>query len=231
MLVAPLTDRTGRTRAVLHLDEPLSGRRPGPEELWEIADSLELVLQSVMVTNDREELTLQARLDETARDVVRVTSQRLGGRDLLAEVHPQLVAGFRAESLVVRLFEEPGELVAERCSAALPTALSPAVEAATRRAWASRTVIIAEPGRVWGDDELDRDHRDALSDHLATHAARELLLVPVGAGHEAMGMLIVVRDRRATAGPRAKATPRSASVTTWGGPSSARGHTNASSSS
>ena len=36
MLVAPLTDRSGRTRAVLHLDEPLSGRRPGPEELWEI---------------------------------------------------------------------------------------------------------------------------------------------------------------------------------------------------
>ncbi len=196
MLVAPLTDRSGRTRAVLHLDEPLSGRRPGPQELWEIADSLELVLQSVMVTIDREELTLQARLDETARDVVRVASTRLGGRDLLAKVHPQLVAGFRAESLVVRLFDDSDELVAERGSAALPAALSPAMEAATRRAWASRTVIIAEPGRVWGDDELDREHRDSLSEHLATYHASELLLVPVGAGHEAMGVLVVVRDGR-----------------------------------
>jgi len=196
MLVAPLIDRSGRTRAVLHLDEPLSGRRPGPQELWEIADSLELVLQSVMVTIDREELTLQARLDETARDVVRAASGRLDGRDLLARVHPQLLAGFRAESLVVRLFGEPDELVAGLGSAELPAALSPAVEAATRRAWASRTVIIAEPGRVWGDDELDREHRDALSAHLATNVATELLLVPVGAGHEAVGVLIVVRDGR-----------------------------------
>ncbi len=196
MLVAPLTDRSGRTRAVLHLDEPLSGRRPGPEELWEISDSLELVLQSVMVTIDREELTLQARLDETAREVVRVASQRLGGRDLLAKVHPQLVVGFRAESLAVRMLGEPDELVAARGSAALPAALSSAVEAATRRAWASRTVIIAEPGRVWGDDELDREHRDALSEHLATYGARELLLVPVGAGHEAMAVIVVMRDGR-----------------------------------
>ena len=196
MLVAPLTDRSGRTRAVLHLDEPLTGRRPGPQELWEISDSLKLVLQSVMVTIDREELTLQTRLDDTARDVVRVASQRLGGRDLLAKVLPQLVAGFRAESLVVRLFDEPDDLVAGRGSAALPADLSPAMEAATRRAWASRTVIIAEPGRVWGDDELDREHRDAFSEHLAAYVASELLLVPVGAGHEAIGVLVVVRDGR-----------------------------------
>ena len=45
MLVATLTDPSGRTRALLHLDEPLSGRRPGPEDLWHIADSLEVVLQ------------------------------------------------------------------------------------------------------------------------------------------------------------------------------------------
>ena len=196
MLVAPLTDRSGRTRAVLHLDEPLSGRRPAPAELWELSERLELVLQSVMVTIDREELTRQARLDETAREVVRMASRRLGGRDLLAKVHPQLVAGFRAESLAVQLFEEPDELVAGQGSATLPATLGPAVEAAARRAWASRTVIIAEPGRVWGDDELDREHRDALSEHLATYAVRELLLVPVGAGHEAMGVMVVMRDGR-----------------------------------
>jgi two-component system phosphate regulon sensor histidine kinase PhoR len=49
---------------------------------------------------------------------------------------------------------------------------------------------------VWGDDDLDRRHRDELTDHLATYAAGELLLVPVGAGHEAMGVLVVVRDGR-----------------------------------
>ncbi len=201
MLVATLTDPTGRTRALLHLDEPRSGRRPTPQELWDIADSLELVLQSVMVTVDREELTRRARLDETARSVVRAASRRLGGRDLLAEVHPQLMAAFRANSLVVRLHGQPADLQTGRSSApaapaALPAALDAAIEAATRRAWMSRTVIIAEPDRVWGDDQLDRNHRQAVTDHLAAHAASELLLVPVGAGHEAMGALVVVRDNR-----------------------------------
>jgi two-component system phosphate regulon sensor histidine kinase PhoR len=197
MLVATLTDPSGRTRAFLHLDEPLSGRRPGPQELWDIADSLELVLQSVMVTVDREELTRRARLDETARSVVRAASRLLGGQDLLTEVHPQLVAAFRATSLVVRLYDQPEDLQAGRSSAAtLPAALDAAIEAATCRAWLSRTVIIAEPDRVWGDEELDRNHREAMSDYLAAHAACELLLVPVGAGHEAMGALIVVRDSR-----------------------------------
>ena len=197
MLVATLTDPSGRTRALLHLDEPLSGRRPGPQELWHIADSLELVLQSVMVTVDREELTRQARLDETARSVVRAASRRLGGSDLLADVHPQLLAGFRANSLLVRLHDHPeGQQIGRSSAADLPAALDAAIEAATRRAWDSRTVIIAEPDRVWGDDELDRNHREAVTDHLAVHAASELLLVPVGAGHEAMGALVVVRDSR-----------------------------------
>ncbi|MCW2819627.1 MAG: Signal transduction histidine kinase [Marmoricola sp.] len=197
MLVATLTDASGRTRALLHLDEPLAGRRPGPQALWHVADSLELVLQSVLVTVDREELTRQARLDETARHVVRAASRRLAGRDLLEEVHPQLVAGFRASSLVVRLHDQPQDLQTEQgCAADLPAALDAAVEAATRRAWASRTVIIAEPDGVWGDVELDRHHGAAFTDHLARHDASELLIVPVGAGHEAMGALVVVRDSR-----------------------------------
>ena len=57
-------------------------------------------------------------------------------------------------------------------------------------------MIVADRDRVWGDDELDRDHRDDLTDHLVTHSASELLLVPVGAGHEPLGALVVVRDGR-----------------------------------
>ena len=58
-------------------------------------------------------------------------------------------------------------------------------------------MIVTDRDRVWGDDELDRDHRDDLTDHLVTHAASELLLVPVGAGHEPMGALVVIRDGHA----------------------------------
>ncbi len=57
-------------------------------------------------------------------------------------------------------------------------------------------MIVVEPDHVWGDDELDREHRVALSGYLEAQSARELLVVPVGAGHEAMGTLVVVRDAR-----------------------------------
>ncbi|WP_325599004.1 HAMP domain-containing sensor histidine kinase [Nocardioides sp.] len=195
MLVAPLTDASGRTRALLHLDEPLSGHRPRPEQLLDISAHLELVLQAVLATVDRDELTRRARLDETARAMVRAASERLGGEELLAQVHPELVAGFRARSVAVLLFEAPAEPSETRATAArLPVLLRPAVEAATRRAWQSRTVIIAEPGRVWGDDALEQEHLQDLTDHLLAHDARELLLVPVGAGHEPTGVLVVVRD-------------------------------------
>ena len=71
MLVAPLVDSAGELRALLHLDEPISGLRPSPAELQEIADRLDLLLQAAVSAVDREELTRHARLDETVVEVAR----------------------------------------------------------------------------------------------------------------------------------------------------------------
>lgn len=193
MLTAHLTDDTGRTRALLHLDEPVDGYRPSPERLAEIAVDLELLLQAAVATVDREELTRHARLDETAREMVRAVSLRLGRRELLDVVNPRLVAGFRATAVRVHLSDDP---VDEREPGAPSADLLVALDAATRRAWESRTVIVVEPDHVWGDDELGREHQVGLSRYLKEQSARELLVVPVGAGHEAMGMLVVIRDTR-----------------------------------
>lgn len=193
MLTAHLTDDSGRTRALLHLDEPVDGYRPTPERLAEIAVDLEQLLQAAVTTVDREELTRHVRLDETAREVVRAASLRLGRRDLLDVVNPRLVAGFRASAVRVQLYDDPAD---ESDPGAPPADLLAALGAATRRAWDSRTVIVVEPDHVWGDDKLDREHREGLGRYLGEQSARELLLVPVGAGFEAMGMLVVVRDAR-----------------------------------
>lgn len=193
MLTAHLTDDTGRTRALFHLDEPVDGLRPPPERLTEIAADLELLLQAAVTTVDREELTRHARLDETAREVVRAASLRLDRRKLLEVINPRLVAGFRATAARVHLYDDPAD---ERDQEAPSVDLLAALDAATRRAWESRTVIVIEPDHVWGDDELDREHRVGLGRYLQEQSARELLVVPVGAGHEAMGTLLVLRGAR-----------------------------------
>ncbi len=194
MLVAHVADTSGRTRVLLHLDEPLSGRRPRPHELQRIAESLELALQAILAIVDREELTRKARLDDTARAVVRAASQQVTAQELLAGVHPALVAGFRASALAVWIYDEPGEPTGGPAVGSALWAMRPAIEAATRRAWVAHTMIVADTDRVWGDDELDRDHRDDLIEHLLRHGAGEVLLVPVGAGHEPIGVLVVARE-------------------------------------
>lgn len=188
ILMAHITDSEGRTRALLHLDEPTDGLRRDPEEMGLLADQLELLCQAVLTTVDRDELSRHARLDETAREVVRTASQRLDREKFLVQVHPTLVSGFRARSLLVRLYDDT-----QIGGPDLPPDLVSALEETTRRAWDSRTVVVCEPDRVWGDDTLERDYCSALTAVLSEHEAEELLIVPVGAGYEPMGMVVVVR--------------------------------------
>ncbi len=55
-------------------------------------------------------------------------------------------------------------------------------------------MIIAEPGRVWGDEELDRGQQPALTSHLTSYGAGELVAVPIGAGPEALGTMLLTRE-------------------------------------
>ena len=192
VLVARIVDDRGQLRALMYLDEPASGRRPSPAELDELATGTPLVLRAVLTALEREELSQQVRLTTTAREVVRASSSRLGYRELLAQTHDHLVAGFRADDLVVHMFDDP--VTGKSSAAHLPAPLLPPVVDAAHRAWGAQRAILAEKGRVWGDDELHAEHGDAINQHLADHGVAELVVVPVGAGPEALGMLVVARE-------------------------------------
>ena len=193
MLVAKVLGDRGDLRALLYLDEPHSGRRLSPQELRDLAESLQLPLRAVLTTIEREELTQQVRLANTAREVVRAASSRLDYRELLAETGQHLRVGFRADDLLVHVYADPPSENVDGSAVRLPEPLLTAVTEAGRRAWEAQTVVIVEPGRVWGDDLLDQDHRDDLTKHLAAHEAGALVLVPVGAGPEALGVLLLAR--------------------------------------
>jgi len=194
ILVARIVDDRGHLRALMYLDEPLSGARPATTQLRALARETQLSLRAVLTALEREELGQQVRLAGTAREVVRAASSQGGYVDLLSSAHDHLVAGFRAQDVTVRVFADPRPEWPEVSAAHVPPHLFEAVEAAARRAWATQTVVIAERGRVWGDEPLERLHRDDLTRHLTHHGASEVVVAPVGAGSEPLGMLVIARE-------------------------------------
>ena len=194
MLLARVVDDSGRTRVLFHLDGPLDGCRPQSSQLLRIAEDLELALQATMAVVEREELTHQARIDGAARAVTRAAFHAGTADELLAMIYPALVDGFHAHSVAVWLHDDARDADDEPAAVAPLARMRPAIEAAARRAWSAGTVIVADTDRVWGDDELDRDHRADLGGHLHRHGAEEVLFIPVGAGHESIAVLIVVRE-------------------------------------
>ncbi|MCY7401835.1 MAG: HAMP domain-containing histidine kinase [Nocardioides sp.] len=194
ILVARIVDDRGRLRALMYLDEPMSCVRPDPTRLRALAQDTRLSLRAVLTALEREELGQQVRLSKTARDVVRAASSRGGYVDLLSSAHDHLVAGFRAQDVTVRVFADPRPEWPELSAAHVPPSLADAVEAAASRAWAAQRVIIVEPGRVWGDELLEQHDRDDLTRHLARHGVRDVVVAPIGAGSEPLGMLVIVRE-------------------------------------
>jgi two-component system phosphate regulon sensor histidine kinase PhoR len=192
ILVARIVDDRGHLRALMYLDEPVNGRRPGPPALSQLAHDLQLSLRAVLTAIEREELSQQVRLTEAARAVVRASSSRVGYGDLLNQAHDHLVVGFNADDLMVHDFADPA--IGGSSAAHLPPALLTAVEAAARRGWDSQTVLLVEAGRVWGDDDLHEEHHHALTEHLVENGVAELVVVPIGAGPEPLGMFVLARS-------------------------------------
>ena len=61
-----------------------------------------------MAACERERLAAQARLAETARNVVRGASGRLGVPTILSRCHEAILEGFRARSVFLQVLDEDG---------------------------------------------------------------------------------------------------------------------------
>ncbi|HXH81095.1 GAF domain-containing sensor histidine kinase [Nocardioides sp.] len=197
VLASRLTDSSGDIRGILYLDEPLDGRRPLPEELLALSDRLELPLRAVLTTIEQERLTQQTRMTYAARRVLRASSTARGLDALLAEAHTQLSMGFLAAELdIVLHVSDDGENAVSHTppeGKGLTPALLVGLQLAGRRAWEAQRVVIVEPHRTWGDDALGIEHREGLERYLSDRGLDALVLVPLGAGPEAVGVMLVGR--------------------------------------
>ncbi|HXH80140.1 GAF domain-containing sensor histidine kinase [Nocardioides sp.] len=193
MLVARLYDASNRLRAFVYFDVPCSLRRPSHDDLVKLSEDLDVTLQAIITTIEREEFAAGVRFATGARMVVRSADSRHGLPDLLRLATEELQKSFRATVLAVDVFGEalamhpPGAVTMED----MP--LLQAVRDSARRCWDRQRVLLVDGTGVWGDDQLAETSGGPLADLMTCHDWMELIVVPIGAGDEALGMLAIAR--------------------------------------
>jgi signal transduction histidine kinase len=192
-LYAPLYSATGELLGNMSVDLPPGNRIPGrrDRELLEM-----FVVQAGLAMSNaqqRERLAEQVRLGETLQRVT--AAGRLLGLDLtLHEAAEAIASGLHAHQVWVHCFPD-GEAGGSEYSAGFPDRGPSQRHDGLRRALAraahelGRPLVVArdtaEPG-MWGAQNI-----------LALHDAASLVAVPVAAGRELLGNLVVLRGHDA----------------------------------
>lgn len=200
MLVARVHDDQGRLRSLVYLDLPLDGLRPTTQHLTVFEATIRPLLHRVLVQIEREEYAQRIRLASGTRAVIRSVAPQSDVRDLFRIVRAKCREPFRATALWINTVDEFDtlEVVAAHPSG---SEAGPQVRAALSealvKAWAHQSVLIVEHDHVWGDDELDTHFRGELTPHVTARGLREIVLVPIGAGPDILGLLTVDRGAEA----------------------------------
>ncbi|MFC5176320.1 ATP-binding protein [Nocardioides taihuensis] len=200
-LYAPLHDPSGRLLGVLGVDLPEDGLRPGAlrrQVLEMYAVQAGLALHHAQ---ERERLSEKLRLGNAARTIVATAARELDLALILGQSVAPLVEGFECERLWVRAIEttRTGETrgrgtghPADMAGLATPELLAVA-ESLARRCWAdNRTVVVGGLGDTSGGLLADEE-RGLLVGLLDGLGGGSLLGVPLGAGPECLGYLVLIR--------------------------------------
>ena len=197
LLVALLHDDHGVIRGTLAIDVPENGRRPGPEQRRQLEKFADQAARTVVTTLEREELAEQVRLAETARAIVRDASARRDLAEVLAQCQAGLVEGFRAHGSWIQTFDEDGRgsgavYASNGQQVELPEELVVLAERSARRCWADQVAVVIA-GNHPVPEVLAPEEQATIVAFLDTIGISSLLFVPLGAGQECLGNLVLTR--------------------------------------
>jgi signal transduction histidine kinase len=200
-LLAPLSAPTGEMVGLLSVDLPSDGRRPGQFA----RDALEMyAAQAGIAINNaklRERLREEVRLASVVRDVNQNAGHALELGPVIDKSVAPIVRGLRCDGLWIRAFAGEGE-VAGRGRGAIhsdPPLVPPdeVVEAVVRMAeqcWSGREALVLPSSHLTPATEVAEEDAAALLEFVGQTCCRSVLLVPMGAGPECLGYLVLGRD-------------------------------------
>lgn len=197
MLFAPLYDDDGELRGLLSVDSPRNGRKPGPEQLAVLTQYAGVARTLVLLALEREDLTERVRIADEARQIVR---QALGEPSLelvLEACRSAITSCFGAVGMWLTAFHDSGANTT--ASYAMGSDVDPpfseiddVVIKLAHRYWADQYVAHfshARPDQP-GLPAADADRLLAFLDRIGIGS---VLFVPLGAGPQCLGFLVLTR--------------------------------------
>ena len=197
LLFAPLYDEDGELRGLMSVDSPLDGRKPGPEQLAVLTQYAGVARTLVLLALERESLAEQVRITGEARQIVR---RALGEPTLelvLEACRAAVTECFGAVGLWLTAFVDDGEHATTSYAvgndAALPfSEIDDVVIGLAHRYWADQYTAHFSHARADqpGLPEADAERLLAFLDRIGIGS---VLFVPLGAGPECLGFLVLTR--------------------------------------
>jgi signal transduction histidine kinase len=203
LLVAPLYDADGELRGTLSIDCPADGRRPDDAHRRILNRYAAQAGQALVIAVEREAFAEQVRVLSATREVVRNAARERNIGMMLEKIQPSLIEGFHSIGSWIHTFDEDGHGPAaihggDGTKVTMPAHLISIAERAAADSWRAQQVgmvsrHIARDGQVSTVTTVTEPEFQAILDFLEDIGVGSLLFVPMGAGRECLGSLVLTR--------------------------------------
>jgi len=198
LLAAPLHDDTGELRGVLSVDIPRNGRLPGPKQLAVLTEYAGVARTLVLLALERERLAERVRMADEAREIVRRALGEPSLELVLRACRSAVTTCFGAVGMWLTAFGVDGGQAMTSYSLGGGDVDPPfseiddVVVRLARRYWTDQYVAHFSHDRS-DHPGLPRADAERLLAFLDRIGIGSVLFVPLGAGPECLGFLVLTR--------------------------------------
>jgi two-component system, OmpR family, phosphate regulon sensor histidine kinase PhoR len=196
LLIVPLLAEDGALLGTLTMTRSADRRRPSPRHRSILERYAQKATRALQTALETEQLAEQVRLADAARRIVRHASGQRSLQHLLETSQAALLEGFQALGMWIHIFDDDGPGTGSIYSAdgkdivLTPTVSSIATDAA-HLLWEEQQTLVVD--RHHPPDLLSEAESTQVVDLLHSLQVGSILFLPLGAGHECLGNLVLTR--------------------------------------
>ncbi|MFC6152975.1 sensor histidine kinase [Nocardioides yefusunii] len=197
VLVAAIRDGFQNLRGLVAVDRPRDGQRPDANALAHLENYVEQVRRTLIYALERLELDEHMRMADAVRKVVREASSRLSVEHIIGYCQAALTETFDASGIWLQTFDGGVDAAGAIYSTNgfevhLGEELRQVARPAARLLWEAQSVAeISE--RVPRSEAMTPQQEQLVLDFMRAIDLTSMLFVPLGAGPECLGNLVLTR--------------------------------------